>query len=364
VNRRRAVALLAAFVALVVGVTRRRVRRAPPDAAPQEPNVPESGVPESGPGPLKALQLINLEQPAKILAGLGLFLYILGLLNVNGYLFAFGVTDFSLIRTRFIYTGVLIASSAFVCALPLFVLGPFRQEYRQVIKAGKDELAKELGKQARRKRRFRRWIRRALFIFLWVIAFIFWVLGVVIMLAMPGFLLYQLYLHQFSVSDVELVTGRPGTTTLREARLGTAFLVYLFGLLVAWNVRRATRRIRKKAMEARVDDSRNIALDVGAESALFLASIAVYCLIFMTFVYPIIPQQYGGGRPQEVSLLFKDDAMRGIQQLRVPLQRKGQQISAPLALVHETDDIYVVRLRDKRVLRIDKDLVSAVVNES
>jgi hypothetical protein len=250
-------ALCAAFVGLVISATRKGTRTAPRDTTPRTTHVPESRT-----GPLDRLQAIDVERVAKLFAGLAILLYILGLLNVNGYLFTFGVTDFNLIRTRFIYTGVLIASSAFVCALPLFILGPFRQDYRQALKAGKDELAGKLAKQAGKERRFRRWMQRALFVFLRVIAFIVWVLGSIIMLAMP-ILLLQLYLQQLSASDFELMTGKPETATATVARLAVALLVYLFGFLGAWNIRRATKRIRRKALKARVDDRPGIAIDVG-----------------------------------------------------------------------------------------------------
>jgi hypothetical protein len=54
---------------------------------------------------------LDFEAPVKLLATLGLILYVLGLLAVNGYLFRLGMSDFSLLRPRFIYTGTLIAST-------------------------------------------------------------------------------------------------------------------------------------------------------------------------------------------------------------------------------------------------------------
>lgn len=50
----------------------------------------------------------NIEQLAKLAAGIVLLLYVTGLLAVNGYLFQLGASDFTLIRPRFVYTGSLI----------------------------------------------------------------------------------------------------------------------------------------------------------------------------------------------------------------------------------------------------------------
>ena len=61
-----------------------------------------------------------VEQVGKFIAGLAIALYILGLLSVNGYLLGLGVSDFSLVRARFIYTGALeILTLAFGYFLPI-----------------------------------------------------------------------------------------------------------------------------------------------------------------------------------------------------------------------------------------------------
>jgi hypothetical protein len=51
----------------------------------------------------------DLERLGKLLAGLGVGFYVIGLLAVNGYLSRLGVSDFALARPRFVYTGALIA---------------------------------------------------------------------------------------------------------------------------------------------------------------------------------------------------------------------------------------------------------------
>ena len=71
--------------------------------------------------PFSRLQVSDVEQLTKVAAIFGLFFYVVGLLSVNGYLLNFGVTDFELIRTRFIYTGFLIVSSGTICAVPLVI---------------------------------------------------------------------------------------------------------------------------------------------------------------------------------------------------------------------------------------------------
>lgn len=300
-----------------------------------------------------------MERVAKALAGLGIFLYILGLLNVNGYLLSFGITDFSLIRTRFIYTGALIVASALLCALPL-TLRPIRREFKPGLKREFDKIARREVQSTG----FQRWRHRATRIMWRLIVAVVWSILAFLVWLVPMGVLYQLYLHQFSLSDIGLVTSKPEDTTPVLARMTAAIMLYGVGLFNAWFIVRNIRRGRKGAIKAQMNGTpRAFAFDTGTSIAATFAIAALYCLIFMTMVYPVVPQQYGGGRPQHVSLLFKDDALYGLQQIRVPLQANAKQVSAPLDLVHEADDIYVARLPDKRVVRIDKDLVSAVVVE-
>ena len=49
-----------------------------------------------------------------------------------------------------------------------------------------------------------------------------------------------------------------------------------------------------------------------------LFMIALYLALFMTTVYDDIPEQFGGGKPREASLLLPDDALASVQQLGIP----------------------------------------------
>jgi len=64
--------------------------------------------------PSIANSAIDVERIARLVAALALLLYITGLFAVNGYLGTLGMSDFTIVRTRFIYTGALILGSALV----------------------------------------------------------------------------------------------------------------------------------------------------------------------------------------------------------------------------------------------------------
>ena len=72
---------------------------APRAAVPgQDRDGPPPGAPELGKIPIDSL--------VRSVATVGALLYVLGFLTTNAYLYKLGVSDFSLLRTRFILTAV------------------------------------------------------------------------------------------------------------------------------------------------------------------------------------------------------------------------------------------------------------------
>jgi hypothetical protein len=210
-------ALCGAFVGLVIRVIRGRSRRALRRTVPSRADVSESRS-----GALNALEVIGLDQVAKPVAGLGIFLYILGLLSVNGYLLTFGITDFGLIRTRFIYTGALIVTSALLCALPL-VLRPLRKEAWPGIKRDLSSITKKEAESLG----FRRWRYRALRVAARLLVEIVWTLLVIAVLILPAWTLYTLPLQQFSLSDYARITSESRDLTPTTARMTVTVLIWL-----------------------------------------------------------------------------------------------------------------------------------------
>jgi hypothetical protein len=66
----------------------------------------------------------DVEQIIKWVTILGIVLYVIGLLTVNTYLYRLGLSDFALLRTKFIYIGAWIALFIALASVPpvLFLL--------------------------------------------------------------------------------------------------------------------------------------------------------------------------------------------------------------------------------------------------
>jgi len=82
--------------------------------------------------------------------------------------------------------------------------------------------------------------------------------------------------------------------------------------------------------------------------------------LFMIFAYPRIPSQFGGGRPEEVQLIIEGDKTASIKQLGIPIP-VGSTITEPVQLLYQGSEVYILRLRDQRVVQIDKRLAPGLI---
>jgi hypothetical protein len=89
---------------------------APSAVVPGQPrDGPAAGPPGHGPTTIEVL--------LRSVAIVGALFYILGFLTTNAYLYKLGVSDFSLLRTRFILTGVLTLAPLALAPLALALIG-------------------------------------------------------------------------------------------------------------------------------------------------------------------------------------------------------------------------------------------------
>jgi hypothetical protein len=95
---------------------RRRLHPYRPPTRPNEPHrtqTPTDSQEETSND--SGFRAVDLEQLTKALGFLAILFYVVGLLAINGYLFSIGVSDFSLARPRFVYTGALLVVTGVIC---------------------------------------------------------------------------------------------------------------------------------------------------------------------------------------------------------------------------------------------------------
>lgn len=279
--------------------------------------------------------VMRLEQLVQNVAVIAAILYVVGLLTTNAYLYSLGVADFSLLRARFVLTGLVT-----LMPLAIALIGGLYAA---------DELA-ALGGAASGAARVARWILRdvavpcALFFLLFW--FLFWyaagneplaaartaaLLGVacavVVVVLLGGLAIYQ-------------VTGRgPVSHLLPRGRSR------VFGQLTGW------MGIPDPVLET-------LALAVAGP-----VLILTYIGWFGHHVYPAIPEQLGGGQPRVVQLLIAAEAIPAAGELGLQVAQNTP-ATPPVELLWAGDDIYVVRLpspREPSIVQLASDLVDGMV---
>jgi hypothetical protein len=162
-------------------------------------------------GPTGWLLRPEVEQLSKLMVIIGLLLYIIGLLCVNGYLLSFGIVDFSLVRARFVYTGALIVAALLISSIPLanYFIKP----------EIKEQLRNEAEKYSKNPVKYR--MAKAVNLLAW------WMLAGSLILA-PVVLL-GLFTDGMSTADVERLTNETSGLSLTEARISTVLVLYLSG---------------------------------------------------------------------------------------------------------------------------------------
>jgi hypothetical protein len=269
-----------------------------------------------------ALDWANVERLLKVLAGLTLSLYVIGLLSINGYLFHLGTSDFSLVRPRFIYTGALIAFFyAISCLSSLYAV---RRWYLYKPWHDKDRGRMSLSGHIRH-------VRKVLG---------YWI-DILASLLFPP----MVYFTFLFITHI-------GPEYLRWTSLIRPIIIYVTGLIVTF-VSITVLRVSSKSTQLS-----------GTYRVYYLFSwyinivlwAAVYAAVFMGAIFPVVPEQFGGGEPKEVRLVLKQDSTKGATEVGI-LDTSQTQITGLMSLIYEGSDKYVVRSPEGHIVTVDKQAV-------
>jgi hypothetical protein len=292
---------------------------------------------------------LSLERAAKAAAVVGLLLYAVGLIAVNGYLSLFGFTDLSELKTRFVFTGALVIAS--ICIILLLLL--IAVAIPVLVGREVEDMLKSLDRALRRSRR--RWltglVNGVLKSYVFSARRILWVYSLLI----PWVVLRVFLTVAGDVDSARDVD--PGLNALElygaSAGLGAAswaVAFYGFGKMPppAWlNVLTKLRERWAVLM---------VVISVGLTAGLF-----VYVpVLYGRYVYPLVPERFGGGRPLYVQLGFAPDDLETAESVGVDLLGDNGQMSHPVCLVYKGDDSYLIALEPGIAIRLNADVVVAV----
>lgn len=265
----------------------------------------------------------RLEHLIQVIAIVTAGLYLIGLITVNVYLFRMGITDFEILRFRYILTGAMIVGVIVIMLLliALVSLG-IRETILRLNNEGDDYSAAR-----------RRAIKAQM--------------GIVVLLLISG--LYLAYHHYVSFN-----------LPFFDALIWFVFAPLGGTFILVWLL-----------MEALPEGSRKRPGITGSIIGSFVTSLfmlGVTVDFVANTIYASVPQQFGGGRPQTVQILVNPNMAQSVSQLLPSIFHSSPQPgqSEPVDLIWENDDYYIVRDQDEdpsNLIYIQRNSVIAIVGE-
>ena len=80
----------------------------------------------------------------------------------------------------------------------------------------------------------------------------------------------------------------------------------------------------------------------------------------MGVAYPRIPVQLGGGRTQKAQILIKQDSIKGVRELGIPIHAESN-LTDPIEIIYEGSEGYAIRSGTGKVIQIKKDIVAGTI---
>ncbi len=280
------------------------------------------------------------EDGSKAGAALLAVVYATGLVTTNVFLYGHGISDFSVLKPRAIFTGAIV-----LCSLALFAFMP-----TLII----SNVAKNRGVS-------KAW---SPYDFLPLVGKLLTplVIGVAVCWVIRGMRV------DYAVGKYWL-SSRDRLFYSFLAALQFYFAATISAVLTVQSVRSYRFAVDKSSFSGMAN---RWALFTFWGTALLLA-VLWYIAVFAGFAYIVIPQQFGGGRPESFRLKIKQDSVPDVKGLGIKFL-KGTNITEPLDVIHESDDFISVVIAYPfgaqggefeasipTTLRLEKNLVEASI---
>lgn len=255
------------------------------------------------------LREINFDKASKFVAATIGIVYIFGIIGLNYYLWSFGVSEFSLLKTRFLFSGTLLILPILITFASIQIASyQLEFPYSTAIK---------------------------------VANFCFWMVLPIIFVIVLGLGNDQLGILERACNGV--------TLWFVSILVGT----FGFGVLASSMLNLPIPKTSIPASIARL-------LWTVVYGIAFCLTFAWYLSKFSSEIYPFVPQQFGGAQPVEISFLLGKDAIDLTQSIGLQTE-PGKKLTVKVSLLFELSDSYLIKIQNGQIIELDKDIVKGVV---
>ncbi len=298
--------------------------------------------PVKNPVPGEIWSHFDLGEATKIVSIVAAFAYATGVIAINTYLHELGIVDFAFAKPKLLLTGIMVLFTYLLLAFPAFFLAW--------------SVATRHGQMARRLSS----LRHILILLL---------VSLLLLLGASIFSCFQVHpaLGQSTVWDVWRWT-KPEHSDFKKlvASLLVALEVYVPVFVEAVSFYAAARLLDQERGGEPAPQMSLRRFSLAIAGAVFVVAAIGYIVVFTNTFYSVIPQEFGGGQPYFQSYAVPAGDVCQLQQLGIPFLSNRLNITQPLPVLHETDTMVAVWLRDTSkegwsfvVTELDRNLITA-----
>lgn len=265
-----------------------------------------------------ASKTTGIDLAIKLLGGLVALLYVTGVVTVNTYLYKLGVSNFDLLKPRFVFTGAIVIMSIVGTYLCVFQA---TKGLHAIINSFRNTISGTMN----------HWTDHFTYCLLLIIGPFVW----------------------FSI----LTTWNSWALTKHNVWHSLSF--YALALLVGGPAHLAIAICRgKPEKEREMEDAKwFIALTAALFSVIVSAS---FITKFATEIYPRVPEQFGGGRPQTVKILLDKQFETPIGTLGIQFEDE-QGLSKPVKVLFDGENTLVIEGPRNEIIQLDKHITKALL---
>jgi hypothetical protein len=298
--------------------------------------------PEKTSAPGEMWSHFDLGEATKVISIVAAFAYATGVIAINTYLHELGIVDFAFAKPKLLLTGIMVLFTYLLLAFPAFFLAW--------------SLATWHGQKARRLSSLRH-------ILILLVGSLIFLVGASV------FSCFQEHpaLGQSTVWDVWR-WAKPEHSDLKKllASLLVTLWVYAPIFIAAVSFYFVARLLDREGFGERAPQMSLRRFFLAIAGAVFVVAAIGYIVVFTNTFYSVIPQEFGGGQPYFQSYAVPEEDVCQLQQLGIPFISDRSNITQPLPVLHETDTMVAVWLRDTSkggwsfvVTELDRNLITA-----
>jgi hypothetical protein len=284
----------------------------------------------------------DLGEATKVVSIVAAFAYATGVIAINTYLHELGIVDFAFAKPKLLLTGIMVLFIYLLLAVPAFFLAW--------------SVATWHGQMARRLSS----LRHILVLFAG---------SLILLLGASVFSCFQDHpaMGQSTVWNVwRLVQPEHSDFKKLLASLLAALEVYVPIFIAALCFYVVARLLDQECVEEPTPRISLRRFSLAIAAAVFVVATIGYIVVFTNTFYSVIPQEFGGGQPYFQSYAVPEGDICELQQLGIPFVPDRSNITQPLPVLHETDTMVAVWLRDTSkegwnfvVAELDRNLITA-----